>query len=167
MISALKDTKSYITTSMKAKEALVHKSAFSSPPKSDHNELVVMSEVTHQTIIKEIIYKVLMTQSTLKAPKLDKINSRILCMVWKQNSKRLIAIVYQSIRLGYLLKRQKKVCGILLRKVGKRDQSLLKSYRVISLLNCLGKVVEKIVAELLSKYYERFSKLHSRQMGAQ
>ena len=37
---------------------------------------------------------------------------------------------------------------------------------MISLLNCLGKVVEKVVAEQLALYCEAYSKLHREQMGA-
>ncbi len=43
---------------------------------------------------------------------------------------------------------------------------MVKSYRVISLLNCLGKVVEKVVAEQLSHFCEINDKLHKGQMGA-
>lgn len=39
----------------------------------------------------------------------------------------------------------------------KRDRTLVKSYRVISLLNCLGKVVEKLVAKFV-KPKENFTK---------
>ena len=77
-----------------------------------------------------------------------------------------MAMVQQSARLGYQPKRWKRARGVLLEKVGKRDWSLVKSHRVISLLNCLGKVVEKVVAGLLSEYCETFSKLHPGQMGA-
>lgn len=117
-------------------------------------------------VTKEIIYKALITQSTSKAPRPDKIDFWILPMIWERDSKRLLAIVQQSVRLGYQPKRWKRARGILLEKVGKRDWSLVKSYRVISLLNCLGKVVEKVVAGLLSEYCEKFSRLHPGQMGA-
>ena len=50
-------------------------------------------------------------------------------------------------------------------KGGKRDFGLVRSYRVIGLLNCMGKVVEKVVAKKLSLYYEDYSKLHPGQMG--
>ena len=50
--------------------------------------------------------------------------------------------------------------------MGKQDFGFVKSYRVISLLNCLGKVVEKVVAGSLSQYCETYSKLHIEQMGA-
>ena len=56
--------------------------------------------------------------------------------------------------------------GILLEKGGKRDWTLIKSYRVISLLNCMGKVLEKVIAEQLSELSENFQKLHQGQVGA-
>lgn len=37
---------------------------------------------------------------------------------------------------------------------------------MISLLNCIGKVVEKVVADQLSRHCESHSKLHPGQMGA-
>lgn len=75
-------------------------------------------------------------------------------------------MVQQAIRLGYQPKIWKRARGILLEKEGKRDLSLVKSYRVISLLNCLGKVVEKVVTGLLSEYCETFLNLHQGQIGA-
>lgn len=44
---------------------------------------------------------------------------------------------------------------------------MVQSYQVISLLNCLGKIVEKVVANELAQYYKSHSKLHPGQMGAQ
>lgn len=73
-------------------------------------------------------------------------------------------IVRHTIRLGYHPQEWKKARGILLQKGGKRDIGLVRSYRVISLLNCMGKVIEKVVAEQLSQYYESYSKLYSGQI---
>ena len=58
----------------------------------------------------------------------------------------------------------KRARGILLKKGGKRDFGLVPSYCVICLLNCIGKVVEKVVAKELSQYWEDYSKLHQGQM---
>ena len=52
-------------------------------------------------VIKDIIQKALMSQSTSKAPGPDKINFRILRMIWEWDSERLIAMVKNTIRLGY------------------------------------------------------------------
>lgn len=145
---------------------MVRKSAFPAPPVSPHNELVVQSGVAYNTVTNDIIHKALMIQSTSKAPGPDKINFRILRMIWEWDSERPIDMVQHTIRLGYQPLRWKRARGILLEKGGKRDLTLVESYRVISLLSCLGKVVEKVVAELLLQYCEIFSKLHSGQMGA-
>ena len=80
---------------------MVRKSAFSSPPVSSHNEPIVQSGVAHKTVTNDIIHKALMTQSTSKAPGPDKINFRILRMIWEWDSERLIAMVQHTIRLGY------------------------------------------------------------------
>lgn len=50
-------------------------------------------------------------------------------------------------------------------KLNKGDRMLVKSYRVISVLNYLGKVVEKLVAEKLWEFCEAYGKLHKGQMG--
>lgn len=54
---------------------------------------------------------------------------------------------------------------MLFEKGGMRNFGLVRSYRGISLLNCMGKVVEKVVVEQLSQYCEKHSKLQSKQMG--
>ena len=74
-------------------------------------------------------------------------------------------MVYHAIRIGYHPTEWKKARGILLEKGGKRDFGLVRSYWVISLLNCIGKVVEKVVAKELSQYCEDYSKLLPGQMG--
>ncbi len=79
---------------------------------------------------------------------------------------RITSMVQQAIRLGYHSKAWKRARGILLEKDGKRDFGLVRLYRVISLLNWMGKVVEKVIAEHLSQYCEAYSKLHQGQMGA-
>ena len=162
---ALKDVDGNIATSMKAKEALVYQSAFPKPPISLETEPLISSGIAHKGITEEKIYLALVTQAIAKAPGPNKINFRILRMIWDWDKERIISMVQQAIRLGYHPKEWEKSRGILLEKGGKRDLSLVRSYRVISLLNCMGKVVEKVVANQLSDYCETFSKLHPGQMG--
>ena len=56
--------------------------------------------------------------------------------------------------------------GIFLEKLDKKDHTLRKSYYIISLKNCLGKVLEKVVAEQLSDFCEVNKKLHQGQIRA-
>lgn len=68
--------------------------------------------------------------------------------------------------MGYHPHAWKGAKGILLRKPNKLDYTLAKSYKVISLLNCLGKVTEKVATELLSDWCERENGLHEGQTGS-
>jgi len=55
---------------------------------------------------------------------------------------------------------------VVIGKPGKDDYTQLKTYPSISLLSCMGKVVEKVVAELLSGEAERRGLLSDRQFGS-
>jgi len=61
---------------------------------------------------------------------------------------------------------QKVAKGILLRKPNKPDYTAVKAYRVISLLNCLGKLVERIAADAIAHHCETVGALHPGQMGS-
>jgi hypothetical protein len=54
---------------------------------------------------------------------------------------------------------------IAFKKPSKPDYSLPKAYRVISLLNCLGKISERILAQRLSYLAETTALLHPSQIG--
>jgi hypothetical protein len=62
--------------------------------------------------------------------------------------------------------RWQRLKGILLRKPNKPDYSAVEAYRVISLLNCLGKVIEKIAADAIVHYCETTGVLHPGQMSS-
>ena len=163
---ALRDPDKNVATSMKEKEALVRRSAFPKPSQSHEPEPLFLPGIAYMSIIETKIGNALMSQSAIKAPGPDKINFQVLRMIWDWDKKRIASMVQQTIRLGYHPKRWKRARGILLEKLGKRDFGLVRSYRVISLLNCLGKVVEKVIADELAQYCKSHSKLHPGQMGA-
>lgn len=85
-------------------------------------------------------------------------------MLWKWDSVRIISLIRQCLRQGYHPYAWRTAKGVL-RKPNKIDYTQVKSYRVISLLNCLEKVAEKVVAELLADWCERNNVLHQGQMG--
>jgi len=57
---------------------------------------------------------------------------------------------------GIILKSLKESITIVLRKEGKKDYSLLGSYRLIVLKNTLVKVLKKHVANIISKAAEEY-----------
>jgi hypothetical protein len=55
---------------------------------------------------------------------------------------------------------------MVIRKLRQEDYTKLKLYRTIPLLSCIGTVVEKVVAELLSSEAERRALLCDSQFGS-
>ena len=53
----------------------------------------------------------------------------------------------------------------ILAKPNKPDYQAPKAYRIIALLNCLGKIAEKLVIQHLSKLYEAHHLLHPDELG--
>lgn len=76
-------------------------------------------------------------------------------------------MVYYAIQLNYYPTEQKKAQKILFEKRRKQDFRLVRSQQVISLLNYIGKVVNKIVAKKLSHYDKDYFKLHPGQIKDQ
>ena len=76
-----------------------------------------------------------------------------------------MALIRAHIRLGVHPDRWKVARGVTISKPGKDDYSLAKSYRCISLLNCLGKMVEKVAAELVGAHCDRVQGSHPGQYG--
>ena len=67
--------------------------------------------------------------------------------------------------IGYHPRCWKQATGAILKKPSKPDYSAPKAYRVISLLNCLGKISERILAQRLSHLAETTTLLHPSQIG--
>jgi hypothetical protein len=100
-----------------------------------------------------------------KTPGPDLITQEIIVRAYKAIPS-IFYIVYSILlNTGYHPKIWKQATGFILKKSSKPDYSLPKAYRVISLLNCLGKVSERIFARRLSYLAETTTLLHPSQIG--
>ena len=61
--------------------------------------------------------------------------------------------------------RWKVARGVTIPKPGKDDYNLAKSYRCISLLNCLGKMMEKVAAMMVGAHCDQVTGFHPTQYG--
>lgn len=77
---------------------------------------------------------------------------------WKP--KRITALIRVCIRLGVYRPAWKTTRGVTISKPGKADYVAAKAYRVIFLLNCPGKMVEKVTAILISNHCEKEGAFH-------
>jgi hypothetical protein len=104
-------------------------------------------------------------QSVKKAPGPDRLGFKAIRLLWEWDAQRIIAIVKTSFRLGIHPQAWKEAKGMVIPKPNKPDYGITKAYRVITLLNCLGKVVEKVAANAIAEACERRQLLHDGQFG--
>lgn len=111
------------------------------------------------------VREALFSQSVKKAPGLDGVSFEALRLLWGWAEERMVALVRGCITTGYHPCAWKTAKGVLLRKQGKPTYAVAKAYRVISLLNCLGKVVERAAATWIASYCETNDIFHQGQFG--
>ncbi|RAQ99830.1 reverse transcriptase [Stemphylium lycopersici] len=111
--------------------------------------------------IKSIIKRL----SGNKAPGPDGIPNLFIKTCKDQISPALSNIFSQCMAQGHCPKHFKESLTVVLRKPQKEDYTKLKAYRPIALLNTLGKLLEKIIAERLTNLAEEHGILPEEQMG--
>ena len=86
---------------------------------------------------------------------------RTLFFSW--DTARVVALIRAHIHLGTHPARWKLARGVIIPKPGKDDYGVAKAYWCISLLNCIGKMVEKVAADLISEHCEATQGFHPGQ----
>jgi exonuclease III/ribonuclease HI len=116
-------------------------------------------------ITDEEIKRAVMRMNPWKAPGEDQIPAGVWQQLWPALGKDICQIFHASIKLSYVPARWRIAKIIPLHKPG-RDETLLNSYRPISLLSTLGKMLEAVIAQRLSYYAEVFGLLPPNHFGA-
>ena len=111
------------------------------------------------------VEKAISTSSSKSAPGPDRVGYAILKQAYKSIPETMFSVYKTLFEKGYHPMCWRESIGIVLPKLGKRDWSLPKSYRIIALLNCLGKVLEKIVAQRLGYLANTSKLLNDTQLG--
>ena len=114
-------------------------------------------------ITEEEIETVLNNISQLKAPRIDELPTKVWKELWPVIKETLLVLFQTSLTTG-TVPEQWKVAKILLLKKeqnGKRNYSKPNSWRPISLLSTLGKIMESILAERISYLVETHTLLPS------
>ena len=106
------------------------------------------------------------TSSPSKSPGPDLVSFQAIQSAYSVIPEILNSLYRALFSLGYHPRPWREAVGIILKKLNKPDYSSPKAYRIISLLNCLGKVLEKLFATRLS-YLANTSPnlLHTSQLG--
>ena len=100
-----------------------------------------------------------------KAPGPDEIPNRVLKKTFKTTKHHLLAMANSSVKLSHFPTAFKNTSTIVLRKPGKPDYTKPNAYRPIALENILGKVLESIMAEILSYLTETHKLIPPQHFG--
>jgi len=100
-----------------------------------------------------------------KTPGPDAITQVIITRAYKATPETFFRLYSSLIDIGHHPSCWKQATGAILKKPGKPDYSAPKAYRVISLLNCLGKISERVLAQRLAYLAETTGLLHPLQIG--
>src|SRR5436190_10883865 len=119
---------------------------------------------TWPEINKDEIKIAIFTSSIKKAAGPDFILFLIIQKIYQVLEDRFYKLYKALIESGYHSKCWKKAIGVILKKPN-RKATIPKSYRIILLLNCLGKVAEKIIATRLFFLTESTNLLDSDQIN--
>jgi len=108
------------------------------------------------TILIKEISKLIKSLLNKKALRLNSIPNKVLKVAALIIVKDLAEIASYCFTSGIILKSLKEFITVVLYKEEKKDYSLLGSYRLIALKNMLAKVLEKHVANIISKAVEKY-----------
>jgi ribonuclease HI len=162
---ALKSKGGVVAESWEDKAELIKEEAFPKPLKGVDRKAQEEGGGMWKTITEEDIRLALFDQSVKKAPGPDRLGFKEMRLLWEWDAHRIIAIVKTSFRLGIHPRVWKEAKGVVIPKPNKPNYGVAKAYRVITLLNCLGKVVEKVAANAIADQCERRQLLHDGQFG--
>jgi len=110
--------------------------------------------------VKDAIYN----SAPNKSPGPDGINFLCLRQVYQAIPTPLTELFKSLLKIGYHPHCWREATGAIIRKPNKPDYTIPKAYRPVSLLNCSGKISEKIMAKRLAYNAETQGLLHSEQM---
>jgi hypothetical protein len=120
----------------------------------------------HERITEQLVERALFSQSVKKAPGPDKLSFGAIRLLWRWSKTRIVELTKAAVRTGRHPTVWKCASGVMIRKPGKVDYTKLKSCRTISFHSCMGIVVKKVVAELLSDEAKRRALLGDCQFGS-
>lgn len=123
-------------------------------------------EATPQEFLETEVEEALGRLAEGKAPGPDRIPGMLLKQCRGSLKKELAKIFNACIRLGYHPRKFKESITVVIRKLQKPSYDVPKSYRPIALLNTMGKLLEKLIANQITKMTETYNLLPDEQMGA-
>ncbi|CAD6922390.1 unnamed protein product, partial [Tilletia controversa] len=118
-----------------------------------------------EALTEQEMERALFEQDPKKAPGPDDVGFLTLRRLWPSAKTSMVKLLSTALRLGWHPSVFRQATLVALKKSGNRDPAQPRSYRLISLLPCLGKVLEKIVAQRLTFYARKYGWVPPEQFG--
>lgn len=150
------------------KAELFRKVFFPKPPDANLDDIdttVYADQISLPPIAEQEVEDAIRNAAPLKAPGPDGIVNRALQIASPWIRQHLTRIFNQSLSLGYCPQHFRSSTTVVIRKPGKDNYTVPKSYRPIALLNTLGKIMDAIIATRLSYIAETYQLLPATHMG--
>lgn len=148
------------------KRALLTMISFPSQNRAPENGIEINEQSTEiWDVGSDAISKALYAMPNRKAPGPDGITAEMLKLLQSITPGFLDNVMKLAVRLGCHPEEWRKARGVVIPKPGKADYSKAKAHRTISLLNVIGKILEKLMADCLTERLELGHWLHDGQFG--
>jgi hypothetical protein len=151
-------------TSLKKEEMLRHKSF---PPKNgDQYYEQSPAGSAHTAVTQQAVKREVFSQSVKKTPGPDKLSFGVIRRLLKLDIDRIVRLKRAAIRTGNCPAACTRASRVVTRKPGTDDYTKLQACSCISQLGWIGKVVEKVAAELRLEDGERMGLMNNGQFGS-
>jgi Reverse transcriptase (RNA-dependent DNA polymerase)/Endonuclease-reverse transcriptase len=114
---------------------------------------------------KDTIGQLLSKTDNRSAPGQSGHSWTIIKWAWEADSTRIANVLTACLQAGHHPRLWKEATVCVIPKAGRADYTLAKNFRPISLLECLGKLLEKLVAKLIYRDMTKYSLVPTTQFG--
>ncbi|KAF5319459.1 hypothetical protein D9619_008774 [Psilocybe cf. subviscida] len=130
-------------------------------------ETPVEHELQFEEITEEEVYEALHKNSTNTAPGYSQVTYKCIQWAWAtgKGKRYIYLLMNKCLQVGYHPRSWRQAVAVALRKPNKPDYSNPRAYRLITLLECLGKVLERIVARRLTYLAGKYDLIPPGQFG--
>ena len=142
----------------------------STPPPPIHTEPTNLGhdhpdDIAWEPILYAEVRRAIFSPNQHKAPGPSQINNMILRWAWSANPVPIYLLISRCANVGYHPQIWRKTVAVALRKPKKPNYSNPRAYRLIQLEECLGKVLESVIARRLSHMIHEHNLVPATQFG--
>jgi hypothetical protein len=116
-------------------------------------------------IDKELIDPLIKKAASKSAPGQSGHTWTVLKWAWEADTDRIVELLAACLRAGHHPRQWKEAIVCVIPKANRADYTLAKNFRPISLLECLGKLLEKVVAKLIYRDMSKHLLVPTAQFG--